>query len=124
MQAESRKRKWAESSKDFKEHLVPELCIKINFPALYWLKTTLLPSILHRVSQLLIAEDLRYTIAAEAKLGVLSNDNEWPPLVITDVEKEESFDRLLDSSTNETIDDSQPESVLNGPEVDGIYFIF
>ncbi|XP_029037837.2 endoribonuclease Dicer [Osmia bicornis bicornis] len=118
MQVESKKRKWAESSKDFKEHLVPELCIRINFPPLYWLKTTLLPSILHRVSQLLIAEDLRYTIAEETKLGLLSNDNEWPPLVITDEDKEESFDRLLDTSTNETIDDSQPESVLNGPEVD------
>lgn len=57
---------------DLQEHLIPELCWRINFPALYWLKATTLPSILHRVSQLLIAEDLRLTIARETKLGSLT----------------------------------------------------
>ncbi|XP_076391381.1 endoribonuclease Dcr-2 isoform X2 [Megachile rotundata] len=118
MQNNSKKRKIADVYKDFKEHLVPELCIRITFPALYWLKTTLLPSILHRVSQLLIAEDLRSTIALETNLGLSSQANEWPPLVIIDEEKEELFDQSLDISVSENLDISQAESVLSGPEID------
>ncbi|XP_072752428.1 endoribonuclease Dicer-like [Anoplolepis gracilipes] len=59
-----------EAVEDLQEHLIPELCWKINFPALYWLKA--LPSILHRISQLLVAKGLRVTIASEAKLGSLT----------------------------------------------------
>ncbi|KOX73108.1 Endoribonuclease Dcr-1 [Melipona quadrifasciata] len=98
--SESKNRRYVDSPKNLKEHLVPELCTKINFPALYWLKATTLPSILHRISQLLIAEDLRCLIAKETNLGLLSN-NKWPPLVITEEEREDSFEPLLETSTME-----------------------
>lgn len=114
--SESKNRRYVDSPKNLKEHLVPELCTKINFPALYWLKATTLPSILHRISQLLIAEDLRCLIAKETNLGLLSN-NKWPPLVITEEEREDSFEPLLETSTMEN-DNLQPEPVLNGPEID------
>lgn len=115
MQNESKNRRYVDLPKNMKEHLVPELCIKINFPALYWLKATILPSILHRISQLLIAEDLRYTIAKETNLGLLSN-NKWVPLIITDEEeKEESFE--MSENVTEDIDILESEPVLNGLDV-------
>lgn len=80
----------------------------------------MLPSILHRVSQLLVAEDLRCIIAAETKLGLLSND-QWPPLVITDEEAEEPFEPEVEISATEAVDALQPELPLNGPEIDGLY---
>ncbi|XP_060820377.1 endoribonuclease Dicer-like isoform X2 [Bombus pascuorum] len=109
------------STESKKEHLVPELCSRINFPALYWLKATTLPSILHRVSQLLIAEDLRYIIAEESDLGTLSNNKKWPPLVITNEEREDSFEPLSEISTTENIDNLHPESISNGSETDELY---
>lgn len=118
MHSESKNRRYVDSPKNLKEHLVPELCTKINFPALYWLKATTLPSILHRILQLLIAEDLRCLIAKETNLGLLSN-NKWPPLVITEEEREDSFEPLLETSTMEN-DNLQSEPVLDGPEIDGI----
>ncbi|XP_076245317.1 endoribonuclease Dcr-2 [Calliopsis andreniformis] len=113
-----KRRKIADSGKELKEHLVPELCIRLMFPALYYLKATMLPSILHRISQFLIAEDLRYTIAVEAHLGSLSTDNKWPPLTITDVEKEESFEPSVEMCIDENIENLQYEPILNGPEID------
>ncbi|XP_076178399.1 endoribonuclease Dcr-2 isoform X3 [Ptiloglossa arizonensis] len=118
MQSELKRRNRAEVLKDLKEHLVPELCTKIKFPALYWLKTTMLPSILHRVSQFLIAEDLRLLIAVESGLGFELSDSKWLPLKITDEETEESFESLIEVSTDENIENLQPEPVLNGPEID------
>lgn len=111
------------ASKNLKEHLVPELCIKINFPALYWLKATMLPSILHRTSQLLIAEDLRQTIAREVKLGSLTNSKRWNPLTFTEEEENEICEPLLETSTAENVNDLQSEPVLSGPEVDGCVFL-
>lgn len=124
MQSELKRRNRAEVLKDLKEHLVPELCTKIKFPALYWLKTTMLPSILHRVSQFLIAEDLRLLIAVESGLGFELSDSKWLPLKITDEETEESFESLIEVSTDENIENLQPEPVLNGPEIDGTHFTF
>ncbi|XP_076635506.1 endoribonuclease Dcr-2 [Colletes latitarsis] len=118
MQSESKSRKRAESNKDLREHLVPELCTRIVFPALYWLKTTMLPSILHRISQLLIAEDLRQTIATEIGLGSRSSNNKWPPLQITDEETEELFESLVEVPIDENVENLQPEPVLNVPEID------
>nr|BAX36482.1 Dicer3 [Planococcus kraunhiae] len=53
--------------------LVPEFCIKQTFPACYFYKATLLPSVLHRLHHLLLAEELREKIAIEAGIGKL----EW-----------------------------------------------
>ncbi|XP_076668388.1 endoribonuclease Dcr-2 isoform X2 [Andrena cerasifolii] len=118
MQSEIKRRKCADSAKDLKEHLVPELCIRIKFPSLYWLKATMLPSILHRVSQLLIAEDLRVTIATEAYLGSLVNDTKWPPLKLADEEREESFEPSVEVPLDESVESAQIEPVLSGPEID------
>lgn len=53
----------------FDETLIPEFCVKFDFPAVYWLKATALPSILHRIHQLMIAEEFRMQVIKEVKLG-------------------------------------------------------
>ena len=107
---------------EFEEHLVPELCNKINFPALYWLKATTLPSILHRITQLLTAECLRQKIQEEARIKPYLPDS-WSPLIITEKEieekKEAAADVTLDESIELDISELQPE--INGPEIDGTY---
>ncbi|KAG7187560.1 hypothetical protein KM043_018859, partial [Ampulex compressa] len=115
------RRKRADILENFEEHLVPELCVKINFPALYWLKATMLPSMLHRISQLLIAEDLRTTIAIEAKLGrsKLEQHEKWPPLNITENDVMETCESLgLETTSDEVLEISQSKPELSGPEVD------
>ncbi|XP_053658601.1 endoribonuclease Dicer [Anopheles marshallii] len=54
---------------EFQEILIPELVHNYEFPAEYWLKATLLPSILHRVHYLLLAEDIRLDLAQNAQIG-------------------------------------------------------
>lgn len=117
------KRKRADALEDYDEHLVPELCCKVEFPALYWLKATTLPSILHRISQLLIALDLRETISKEANLGIsLKNllNNNWPPLVINMQESEIKVEPMSEGTFDEIIQTGQPVLDLNGPEIDGM----
>jgi len=95
---------------DLQEHLIPELCWKINFPALYWLKTITLPSILHRICQFLIAEDLRETIAKEA--GLITRTEEWSLLTLEEnIEKLRDEDRNNESDT--TVDDSIERTQLD-----------
>lgn len=56
----------------------------------------MLPSILHRISQLLIAEDLRVTIARETKLGSLTLEKLSPLTSEKDIMKlieEEPYNR-------------------------------
>lgn len=89
---------------DLQEHLIPELCWKINFPALYWLKATTLPSILHRLSQLLIAEDLRKIIAKETNLGTLAGQQCLALTLEKDVEILKDDDSINESDL--TLDDS------------------
>lgn len=50
---------------EFEETLVAELCIKFNIPGVYWLKATLLPCISHRLTYLLLAEELRQKIVQD-----------------------------------------------------------
>uniref|UniRef100_A0A182W963 Dicer-2 n=1 Tax=Anopheles minimus TaxID=112268 RepID=A0A182W963_9DIPT len=54
---------------EFQEILIPELVHNYEFPAEYWLKATLLPSALHRVHYLLLAEDIRVDLALNAQIG-------------------------------------------------------
>uniref|UniRef100_A0A182MEF3 Dicer 2 n=1 Tax=Anopheles culicifacies TaxID=139723 RepID=A0A182MEF3_9DIPT len=54
---------------EFQEILIPELVHNFEFPAEYWLKATLLPSTLHRVHYLLLAEDIRMDLALNAQIG-------------------------------------------------------
>lgn len=65
------KRKRQELQEDFQEHLIPELCQRLCFPAVLWLKATCLPTILHRVNYLLLAEELRQKIAKDIGLGYI-----------------------------------------------------
>jgi len=97
---------------DLQEHLIPELCSRINFPALYWLKATTLPTILHRISQLLIAEDLRKIIAQETGLGTtskISSLQKWPSLTLEDIQKgrEEESNNEMDLA-DDSIEKTQP----------------
>uniref|UniRef100_H2YYK2 ribonuclease III n=1 Tax=Ciona savignyi TaxID=51511 RepID=H2YYK2_CIOSA len=55
--------------------LVPELCEVHPIPASLWRKAVCLPSVLYRVSQLLIAEELRQDIAVKSGITM-----ETPPL--------------------------------------------
>lgn len=91
-------KKTDDTVEDLQEHLIPELCRKINFPAMYWLKATTLPSILHRICQFLIAEDLRVTITRDTRLGILSLKELSPLKVEEDVEKlsEEDYSNGLE----------------------------
>lgn len=116
------KRRRADVLEDFEEHLIPELCRMICFPALYWLKASTLPSILHRVTQLLIAEDLRETIARETNLGILTlpSGSEWPTLNMLDKEIEPSTEPLLDTTLDDTIENMQVEPDMNELELDGM----
>lgn len=51
------------------EILVPEICHTYNFPGDYWLKATLLPSVIHRMHYLLLAENLRMYLLHEVGIG-------------------------------------------------------
>ncbi|KAH8873712.1 Endoribonuclease Dcr-1 [Schistosoma japonicum] len=52
-----------------KQLLIPELCFRHSFPASVWRKAVCIPSILYRLEQLLLAEELRHRIAYETNLG-------------------------------------------------------
>lgn len=79
------KRKRHELQEDFEENLVAELCMRFDFPSVLWLKATCLPTILHRITRLLQAEELRQKIAREIRVGCI----ELPPgkrILLHDVE--------------------------------------
>jgi endoribonuclease Dicer len=43
--------------------------MRFDFPSVLWLKATCLPTILHRVTYLLLAEELRQNIALDIGVG-------------------------------------------------------
>jgi hypothetical protein len=57
---------------DFQEILIPELCHNHCFPADYWLKATILPSLLHRLHYLLLAENIRDELST---VGIGTKEN-------------------------------------------------
>lgn len=65
-----------------KQILVPELCIIHPFPASLWRKAVCLPCILYRVNSLLLAEQLRLTVAKQIGVGAteMKLEFEWPML--------------------------------------------
>lgn len=107
-------------SEEFEEHLVPELCNRMDFPSLYWLKATTLPSILHRISRLLVAEKLRVTIASECSIGVvqLPPEQKWKPLFVSCSKESETLNSLHDRNSEdvgETVDvEISDENVIDG----------
>uniref|UniRef100_T1HEL3 ribonuclease III n=1 Tax=Rhodnius prolixus TaxID=13249 RepID=T1HEL3_RHOPR len=65
-----------------KQILVAELCLVHIVPASLWRQAVCLPCILYRVNALLLADEIRITVANEVALGLttLPEDFEWPPL--------------------------------------------
>ncbi|XP_070496244.1 endoribonuclease Dcr-2 isoform X2 [Chironomus tepperi] len=47
------------------EEYIPEICHNYKFPADFWLKATLLPAICHRMTYMLLAEELRRWLISE-----------------------------------------------------------
>ncbi|XP_058793942.1 endoribonuclease Dicer isoform X1 [Phymastichus coffea] len=117
LKANMSKRKRANITEDFEEHMVPELCKKIEFPALYWLKATTLPSIIHRIKQLLVAIDLRDQIAEEACLSLETRkpEKKYEALWIKD-----NKDYDIDSSKETNLDDTtlEDDEVIVGDPLD------
>lgn len=60
---------------EYIEILVPEFCIWHKFPAVYWLKALMLPTILYRLDKLLLAEDLFVKINHICKIESKDNLN-------------------------------------------------
>ncbi|XP_048002466.1 endoribonuclease Dcr-1 [Leguminivora glycinivorella] len=67
---------------DQKQILVPELCTVHPFAAPLWFATVALPCVLYRINALLIADEIRRSVAAGVALGVprVGPGFEWPPL--------------------------------------------
>uniref|UniRef100_A0A6P7H6F8 ribonuclease III n=1 Tax=Diabrotica virgifera virgifera TaxID=50390 RepID=A0A6P7H6F8_DIAVI len=65
-----------------KQILVPELCAIHPFPGSLWRKAVALPCILYRINALLLADQIRRTVAEALRLGKsnLSEDFKWPSL--------------------------------------------
>lgn len=53
-----------------KQILVPELCMVHPFPASLWRKAVCLPCMLYRINALLLADEIRTTVAKEIALGL------------------------------------------------------
>lgn len=64
-----------EKMEDFREHMVPELCMPLSFPAALWLKLSSLPSVLHRLSRLLVVEEFRRKIVNDIGIGASDNQS-------------------------------------------------
>lgn len=60
---------------EYIEILVPEFCIWHKFPSVYWLKAMMLPTILYRFNQLLLAEDLLVKLNSLCNISVDYNSN-------------------------------------------------
>ncbi|CAH0719966.1 unnamed protein product, partial [Brenthis ino] len=68
----------------FSELFIPEFCIHYAFPGVLWYKAVLLPSIMHRVNMLLVAEELRSEIANCMNSGRkdLLKGEDWLPIEV------------------------------------------
>lgn len=57
---------------------VPEFCDVHPLPASVWRKAVCLPSVLYRLNQLLLAEELRLSIAVATDVGLVTAPDPWP----------------------------------------------
>lgn len=120
----SNKRKKSEKIDQYEEHLIPEFCKRIIFPSVYWLKATPLPAIIHRVKQLVVADEFRRMIVRETGMGVetLPVGTNWSPLLIKEERKDDPMDNLeanLDDTLGEIVISSDESLDVSTPEVDG-----
>lgn len=60
---------------EYIEILVPEFCIWHKFPAVYWLKALMLPTILYRLEKLLLAQDIDVKINSMCNIEFKNNSN-------------------------------------------------
>ncbi|XP_057378262.1 endoribonuclease Dicer-like [Daphnia carinata] len=60
----------ASTKKEIPMHLVPELCNIHPLPGPVWKQVVWIPSVLHRLNGMLVAEELRVLIFKEANLGI------------------------------------------------------
>lgn len=67
---------------------VPELCHNFMFPGALWLKALLLPSILHRLHYLLLAESIRRDMSVI--LGIEIECSEYMPLEVVEAQSNEN----------------------------------
>lgn len=74
-----RKREFADE--EMNEHLIPEMCIKHEYPASLFIQARILPTVLYHVVQLLLVEDLRRKIARDTGLGKIAG-LKWKPLAL------------------------------------------
>ncbi|XP_073812059.1 endoribonuclease Dcr-2 [Musca autumnalis] len=90
--------------------LIPELCHNYQYPANLWLKSLLLPSILHRVVYMLHAEHLRQRINRYLGLERYFHNYKPKPLII-DV----SLKRVLDDDDNLVKEKEHTKSISSIP---------
>ncbi|XP_045535959.1 endoribonuclease Dicer [Papilio machaon] len=120
----------------FSEIFIAEFCIKYEFPGVLWYKATILPSILHRVHMLLVAEELRVEIATATKYGQvkLNRGEKWEPVgvdmevakksLLSQVEGPEDQMAALKNTVdriNNPIDESAPRPVTLMSMKDSVY---
>ncbi|XP_038213849.1 endoribonuclease Dicer isoform X2 [Zerene cesonia] len=68
--------------KGFNEIFIPEFCIHYDYPGVLWYKAVMMPSVVHRVTMLLAAHELRAEIAKATNYGQpnLKKGEEWLPV--------------------------------------------
>ncbi|KAJ8936484.1 hypothetical protein NQ314_012348 [Rhamnusium bicolor] len=116
-----------------KQILVPELCSIHPFPASLWRKAVALPCILYRINALLLADQIRRTVALTLNLGKvhLPEDFKWPSLnfgwSLSDVlrksreeelrKQEEKF-KQLEEKTEENLQDLKITEVKRDEKIE------
>lgn len=111
------KKKRQEEGDGFDEHLVPELCTHFPYPAVLWLKATLLPTILYRIMNFYIIDEFRKEVARETKLGFveLPSNASWADLEIDELclkGQEENADTDLNLTINRPVSNSSGKFII------------
>ncbi|XP_054712281.1 endoribonuclease Dicer-like isoform X2 [Uloborus diversus] len=73
---------------NYREYLVPELCIIHPFPSSFMFKVLCLPTILFRLTSLSLAEEIRQTVAAQGFIGKVDESFTWPEFQLESSDKE------------------------------------
>lgn len=99
------------------ELLIPEFSEKLDFPTVYILKAFVLPTVFYRLSHLLIADQLRVSIANDTGIVSANVNMKWQPLEVEELEDtSDSASELLSDSLEQEFSDrleiSSPEGML------------
>ncbi|KAJ2942402.1 hypothetical protein O0L34_g16006 [Tuta absoluta] len=103
---------------DQKQILVPELCRVHPFAAPLWFATVALPCVLYRINALLIADEIRRSVAIDVGLGIPKIDEntcpgfQWPPLdfgwslaEVLNADSEKTEKKKIEEDTNKKEDE-------------------